>query len=85
MKVHIYGNLGVPNKYPLILGLVHLIVEFKLRLEFNLFLKQTNKHKQIFFFFFFLLEFKLATRFIYGQCPLLIDYTRKVHQKILLS
>ena len=33
----------------LILGLVHLIVEFKLRLEFNLFFKQTNKHKQIFF------------------------------------
>ena len=33
----------------LILGLVHLIVEFKFRLEFNLFFKQTNKHKKIFF------------------------------------
>ena len=33
----------------LILGLIHLIVEFKLRLEFNLIFKQTNKHKQIFF------------------------------------
>ena len=33
----------------LILGLVHLIVKFKLRLDFNLFFKQTNKHKQILF------------------------------------
>ena len=41
--------MGVPNNYPLILDLVHLIVEFKLRLEFNLIFKQTNKHKQIFF------------------------------------
>ena len=48
--IHIYDNPRVPNNYPLILGLVHLIVEFKLRLEFNLFFKQSNKHKQIFFF-----------------------------------
>ena len=48
--IHIYGNPRVRNNYPLILGLVHLIVEFKLRLEFNLFFKQSNKHKQISFF-----------------------------------
>ena len=47
-EVCIYSNLVVPNNYPLILGLVHLIVRSKLRLEFNLFFKQANINKSFF-------------------------------------